>query len=144
MHGDIIQTGSHQLTYFSEEKSEYEPTMFLKAEFSETQIIQTDIPPENLTKGLPLAGARLLNGPSANTVMEMRKPFNTLGYKGISMAIIARGISGYTISALKSIKSKRASDTPLVNGEPISSVAQGLNEHDIIEVANFQMEFIYL
>lgn len=144
MHGDIIQTGTHQLTFFSEEKAEYEPTMFIKAELSETQVIQTDVPPENIIKGTPLAGAKLLNGPSANTIMEMRKPFNTIGYKGISMAIIARGISGYTISSIKSIKSKRASDIPLVNGEPIGSVAQRLNEHDIIEIATFQMEFIYL
>lgn len=144
MHGDIIQTGAHQLTYFSEEKAEYEPTMFIKAELSETQVMDTNEAPENIVKGLPLAGAKLLNGPSANTIMEMRKPLNTIGYKGISMAIISRGQTGYTISSLKSIKSKRASDVPMVNGEPIGSIAQGLNEHDIIEIASFQMEFIYL
>ncbi|MCK4951172.1 MAG: FHA domain-containing protein [Gammaproteobacteria bacterium] len=142
MHGDIIQTGTHQLVYFSEEKAEYEPTMFIKAELSETQTINTGELPEDPAKGLPLAGAKILNGPSANTVMEMRKPFNTIGYKGISLAVIARGNTRYTISALKNIKSKRSSDAPLINGKPIGSLAQELKEHDIIEIAGFQMEFV--
>lgn len=142
MHGDVIQTGMHQLTYFSEEKAEYEPTMFIKAELSETQTINTGELPEHIAKGIPLAGAKILNGPSANTVMEMRKPFNTIGYKGISLAVIARGNTRYTISALKSVKSKRSSDAPLINGEPIGSLAQELKEHDVIEIAGFQMEFV--
>ena len=142
MHGDVIQTGTHQLTFFSEEKAEYEPTMFIKAELSETQIINTSEAPENTIKGIPLAGAKILNGPSANTIMEMRKPFNTIGYKGISLAVIARGNTNYTISALKSIKSKRSSDVPLINGKPIGALAQELKEHDVIEIAGFQMEFI--
>lgn len=142
MHGDVIQTGMHQLTFFSEEKAEYEPTMFIKAELSETQTINLGDDQDDKAKGIPLAGAKILNGPSANTIMEMRKSFNTIGYKGISLAVIARGHANYTISALKSMKSKRSSDVPLVNGEPMGSLAQELKEHDIIEIAGFQMEFI--
>jgi hypothetical protein len=144
MHGDIIQIGNHQFTYFSEEKVKYEPTMFIKAEIEPTQFIPTDGDPNANLKGTPLAAAKLLNGPCANTVMEMRKPFNTIGYKGITMAIISRGQTGYTISALKNIKSKRASDIPLINGKQLGAAAQQLNEGDIIEIANFQMEFYYM
>lgn len=144
MHGDIIQIGNHQFTYFSEEKAEYEPTMFIKAEIEPTEMIDTGDSSGGNVKGIPLAAAKLLNGPCANTVMEMRKPFNTIGYKGITMAIISRGSAGYTISALKNVKSKRASDIPLVNGKQIGAAAQQLKENDIIEVAGFQMEFFYM
>jgi len=144
MHADVVQTQRHRRIFFNEEKAEYEPTMFIKAELSETQAINIGEAPENTAKGIHLAGAKILNGPSANTIMEMRKPFNTIGYKGISLAVIARGNANYTISALKSIKSKRSSDVPLVNGEAMGSLAQELKEHDIIEIAGFQMEFINL
>ena len=144
MHGDIIQIGTHQFTYFNEEKAAYEPTMFVKAEMAETEMIPTPNGIQPGVKGEPLGAAKLLNGPSANTILEMRKPYNTIGFKGISMAVIARTAGGYTIAALKNAKSKRASDIPMVNGKPIGAGIQSLKEHDIIEIAGFQMEFVIL
>lgn len=142
MHGDIIQIGTHQLTYFNEDKAEYEPTMFVKAEIAPTQIIPGQA--GSNVKGVPLGGARLLNGPSANTILEMRKPFNTIGFKGMTMAMISRSPSGYTIARLKNHKSKRASDIPMLNGKQLESTPSKLKEHDIIEIAGFQMEFVYI
>jgi hypothetical protein len=143
MHGDIIQIGTHHLTYFNEEKAEYEPTMFIKSEIAETQVIPSQAGGSNI-KGVPLGGAKLLNGPSANTVLEMRKPFNTIGFKGMTMAMISRTTHGYIITKLKNMKSKRASDTPMVNGVQIGTTPLQLNEHDIIEIAGFKMEFVFV
>ncbi len=143
-HGDVIQVGTHQLTYFLEEKAAYEPTMFLRAEVAETQVIAADGDFGADVKGMPLAGMRILNGPLAKKVLELRKPFNTLGYKGIKMAMITRSNMGYVIITVKSRKGKRASDVPLVNGKPLDQDARQLQEHDIIEVAGFQMEFFYI
>ena len=139
MHSDVIQTGAHKLLYFSDENAEYDPSMLTKAEPSKTQFINTE---EVIASGIPLAGTKILSGPSANTIMEMRKPFNTIGYKGISLAVIARENKKYTISALKSIKTRRSSDAPTVNGKTVGSLAQELKEHDIIEIAGVRMEFI--
>lgn len=143
-HGDVIQVGTHQLTYFQEDKAAYEPTMFLRAEVADTQVIPADGDFGPDIKGMPLAGVRILNGPLAKKVLELRKPFNTLGYKGIKMAMITRSNMGYVIIAVKSSKGKRASDAPLVNGKPLGQDARQLQEHDILEVAGFQMEFFYI
>lgn len=144
MHGDIIQLGAHQFTYFSEENVEYESTMFIKAEMDETRMIDTNNPVASDMKGLPLGAAKLLNGPSANIVMEMRKPYNTIGYKGKTLAMIARAMEGYTISVFLDSKGLSGSMLPMLNGEPITEHSVRLHEHDIIEISGFQMEFIYL
>ena len=144
MHGDIIQVGAHQFTYFSEENVEYEPTMFIKAEMDATRMLDPNKPLENDMKGMPLGAAKLLNGPCANVVMEMRKPFNTIGYKGKTLAIISRGMEGYSISVFDDKVAQGGSLAPLLNGGPLVEHSTQLNEHDIIEISGFQMEFVYL
>lgn len=143
-HGDVVQVGTHQLTYFQDDKAAYEPTMFLRAEVAETQVIPADGDFGADIKGMPLAGVRILNGPLAKKVLELRKPFNTLGYKGIKMAMITRSNMGYVIIAVRDSKGKRASDVPLVNSETLGRDARQLKEHDILDVAGFQMEFFYI
>jgi len=144
MHGDIIQVGAHQFTYFTQEDVEYEPTMFIKAEMDETRMIDANKPLSEDMKGMPLGAAKLLNGPCVNVVMEMRKPFNTIGYKGKTLAMISRGMEGYSISVFKDKSGISGDALPLINGEPITEHSQKLNEHDIIEISGFQMEFIYV
>ncbi|MEJ2344624.1 MAG: FHA domain-containing protein [Gammaproteobacteria bacterium] len=143
-HGDIIQVGAHQLTYFCEEKAQYEPTMFIKAEMAETQMMPDVGKSDGDAKGMPLAGIRILNGPMAKSVLELRKPFNTLGYKGIKLAMITRTHTGYAIFSVKGRKGRRATDMPLVNGKPIAESDRKLNDHDLIELAGFQMEFFFI
>ena len=143
-HGDVVQVGNYQFTYFSDEDAEYEPTMFLRAEIEVTQIMQVNPPKNNDARGEPLAGVRILNGPLAHKILELRKPFNTLGFNGIKMAMIARSTSGYTISAIKSSKLRRSNDTPMLNGNIIDTKGSSLKDHDILELAGTQMEFFYI
>jgi hypothetical protein len=142
-HGDVIQVGAHQLTFFDSE-AQYQETMFIKADLARTVILPEVQRGTDPVKGQPLAGTRILNGPLANIVWEMRKPFNTVGYKGIMMAVIARGVNGYTVSDVRSMDSKRASDAPVVNGEQVGKLPRLLKEHDILEIAGFRMEFFYI
>ena len=144
MHGDIIQIGSHQFTYFSEENVEYEPTMFIKAEMDETRMIDANNPLSDDLKGMPLGAAKLLNGPCANVVMEMRKPHNTIGFKGKKLAMIARNIDGYSISVYQDKQDVNNDFVLLINGAPITVDSVKLIEHDIIEIAGFQMEFVHV
>jgi hypothetical protein len=143
-HGDLIQVGNYQFTYFEDEQEEYEPTMFLRAEIEDTQIIQTNPPKTGDIKGEPLAAVKILNGPLKGKVLELRKPFNTLGFNGIKMAMIARTINGYTISTIQSNKLRRANDTPTINGKMLSVETQQLHSNDVLELAGTQMQFFYI
>jgi pSer/pThr/pTyr-binding forkhead associated (FHA) protein len=143
-HGDVIQVGNYQFTYYDDEEMEYEPTMFIQAEIEETQVMDTNAKaPTMATQGERLAGVKIMNGPMAKKVLELRKPFNTIGFNGIKMAMIARNADNYTISALKSNKLRRANDAPMINGKPITMEALRLKENDILELAGTQMTFFY-
>lgn len=143
-HGDLIQIGNYQFTYFEEEQGEYEPTMFLRAEIEDTQIMQTGTPKSGDVKGEPLAAVKILNGPLKDKVLELRKPFNTLGFNGIKMAMIARTINGYTISIIHNSKLRRAGDVPSINGKLLENETQPLHSNDTIELAGTQMTFFYI
>ncbi len=143
-HGDVIQVGNYQFTYFDDNEMEYEPTMFIQAEIDDTQILDTNAKPgTTATQGERLAGVKIMNGPMAKKVLELRKPFNTIGFNGIKMAMIARNADNYTISALKSNKLRRSNDVAMINGKPISMEALRLKENDIVELAGTQMQFFY-
>ncbi|MGD8407977.1 MAG: FHA domain-containing protein [Thiohalophilus sp.] len=141
---DVIQVGNYQFTYFDDEEQEYEPTMFIQAEIEDTQQMDTRAPADTALKGEKLAGVKILNGPLAKKVLELRKPFNTIGFNGIKMAMIARNTRNYTISSLRSSKLRRASDTPMINGKPLTNEAVTLKDQDIIELAGTQMKFFYI
>jgi len=142
-HGDTIQTGNYQFTYFSEDENDYEPTMFIRAEIEDTQIIDTSSA-SIMTKGEPLAGVRIMNGPMAKKVLELRKPFNTLGFNGDKLAMISRNVDGYTISAINASGNSKRPDSPLLNKNPLNVEPVMLNDRDILEVAGTKMEFFYL
>ena len=143
-HGDIIQIGNYQFSYYENDQEEYEPTMFLRAEIEDTQIMQSNPPKPTDVKGEPLAAVKILNGPLKGKVLELRKPFNTLGFNGIKMAMIARTINGYTISTIHSNKLRRANDTPNINGQIMATETQALHSNDTIELAGTQMQFYYI
>lgn len=143
-HSDVVQIGNYQFTYFENEDEEYEPTMFLRAEIEDTQIMVANPPKPSDAKGEPLAAVKILNGPLKSKVLELRKPFNTLGFNGVKMAMIARTAEGYTVTAIKSNKLRRSNDNPNVNGEPLTEKAMTLKDHDILELAQTQMEFFYI
>ncbi len=142
-HGDVIQVGNYQFTFYDDTETEYEPTMFIQAEIEETQIINPSAQ-ANAIKGEQLAGVKIINGPLAKKTLELRKPFNTIGFNGIKMAMISRNTDHYTISALKSSKLRRSEDSPMLNSKIISTDSIRLKEKDIIELAGTKMEFFYL
>lgn len=144
-HGDIIQIGHHQFTFLSEGETKYEPTMFIKAELDETQMVLPDWESRTESiKGQPLAGLRTLNGPLARTVMELRKPFSTIGFQGHKLALISRGLNNYSISQVHGSNTRRGTDSALLNGEPLGPVPVDLKPKDVINIAGFEVEFYYI
>jgi len=143
-HSDVIQIGNFQFTYFKNEEDNYEPTMFLRAEIEDTQILQTGSPCPTDEKAETLAAVKILNGPLKTKVLELRKPYNTLGFNGVKMAMIARTAEGYSISSIKNTTLRRSNDIPCVNGSQIEHESYMLKNHDVIELAGTQMEFFHL
>jgi len=142
---DVIQVGNYQFTYFDDEDQEYEPTMFIQAEVADTQVMDTKVAAQQtVMRGEKLAGVKILNGPLAKKVLELRKPFNTIGFNGVKMAMIARNTNNYTITGLKSSKLRRASDVPMVNNKQLTTDPITLKDQDIIELAGTQMKFFYI
>lgn len=140
---DIIQIGTHIFTYYAEENSAYEPTMFIQAEFDETKIIDSQPAGLNI-KGEPLAAIKILDGPLATKVLELRKPFTTLGFDGKKLAMISRTVTGYSITSLNDMRFIHAADSPVLNGNRVENEAIKLKDHDIIEIAATKTEFFYL
>lgn len=146
--GDVIQIGSHQFTYLTQEQATYEPTMFLKAEFEPTMMLDTGMGSRQVTadttRGGPLGAVKILDGPMKGKVLELRKPFNTVGINGVKVALISREAGGYTIHGIKSRKLRRASDLPMVNGEPIGEGSRKLKDKDQIEMVETKMQFFFM
>jgi pSer/pThr/pTyr-binding forkhead associated (FHA) protein len=142
--GDIIQIGHHQLTYIEEADKPYEPTMFIKAEYDETQFIYTDKENPPVLKGLALAGLRTISHKQTKLIMELRKTYNTIGFQGKRIALLTRGSEGYYITSVCSSKSRRAADIPQLNGQPISTELTLLSDKDIITIAGFNVQFYFL
>jgi FHA domain len=143
-HGDVIQIGHHQLTYMCEPEAHYEPTMFVTAELDDTQFIYADEIPADMVKGLALGGLRTVAGLNSKPVMELRKTYNTIGFHGKRMALIARSSEGYSITSVISVRSRRASDIPRVNDFLLGTEQLFLKDGDIIEIAGFKVQFYYL
>ncbi|MDH5327388.1 MAG: FHA domain-containing protein [Gammaproteobacteria bacterium] len=146
-HGNVIQVGHHLFTFMNDEKAAYEPTMFVKAEIDETQIVlpDWDMNQEAVNmRGQPLGGLRKVHDPLGNGGIEMRKRFSTIGYQGKKLAQITRGDKGYTISGLDHSENRRISDMPLINGHKLSNEARPLSEKDVISIAGIEMEFYYI
>jgi len=141
VHSDVIQVGNYQFTFFSNEEEDYEPTMFLRAEIEDTKIIDTKQKSTVENTGAKLGAVKVLTGPLKDKILELRKAFNTLGFNGSKMAIIARNTSNYTISA---IKNKDAFNIAMVNGNDLTLDGIELKDHDIIELANTKIEFIFI
>ncbi len=140
-HGDIIQIGNYQFSYH-DAQDVYEPTLFIKAEVDELQNkILTSPAIDSIS--IPLAAVRVLDGPLKSTELELRKPFNTIGFDGDKYAIIARNPDGYTISSLNDKKFKQDSDMPTINGKRLGKKFKKLNDRDVIGLLDTKIEFFY-
>jgi len=146
-HGNVVQVGHHLFTFFNDDKETYEPTMFIKAELDETQIVlpEWDMNERAVNlRGQPLGALRKLDEEAASHGIEMRKPFSTIGFEGKKLALINRGAKGYSIVGIKQDNGQKPSETPKLNGKEIGPSAMKLQEHDIISIADIEMEFYYI
>ncbi|MCI0506358.1 MAG: FHA domain-containing protein [Gammaproteobacteria bacterium] len=146
-HGNVIQIGHYLFTFFNDDKETYEPTMFIKAELDDTQVVLPEWEMNERAinmRGQPLGALRKLHDPVSSVGIEMRKPFSTIGFEGKKLALINRGAKGYSIVAIKQDASRKTAEIPRLNGKEIGPSAVTLHEHDIISIAGIDMEFYYI
>lgn len=144
-HGDNIQIGHYQMTYLCEGSAIYEPTMFVKAEQDETQIIYVDAEaPDTPQDRLPLAGLKVLDTSDNKPVIELRKTYNNIGFQNKPMALITRGEKNYTITLIPGPQNRRGNDIPLINGQALDNQQRILAARDIINIAGFELQFYFL
>lgn len=146
-HGNTIQIGHHLFTFFNDDKDSYEPTMFIKAELDETEMVLPEWEMNDKAinlRGQPLGALRKVNDPLSAGGIEMRKPFSTIGFEGKKLALINRGTQGYSIVGIKNNQTADENELALLNGDHIGPTSLNLKEHDIISIAGIDMEFYYI
>ncbi len=76
-----------------------------------------------------------MTGSAGHEVIDLKRPINSVGRKGKTVAVIARRRSGYFITHLE------GDDYPLVNGEAIGLSAFPLEHDNTIELGNAVYRF---
>lgn len=84
----------------------------------------------------PVAAIRLINGPNAGKELELTKDLTTLGKPGGQVAVIAKRAEGYFVSHVEGVQ------FPVLNGKILDAQAHALSDHDVIEIAGVEMEFL--
>lgn len=111
--GDKIQIGIYTLSVASEQ-------------------IATD---EDTSEAIRDAYLLPMTGTAGHEVIDLKRPINSVGRKGKSMAVIARRRSGYFITHLE------GDVYPVVNGESIGLAAYPLQHDNIIELRSAVYRF---
>ncbi len=160
--GDIISIGKHQLKYVNDlaakdgGSGDFEKTMVIRPDAAgmtaeeggqkidqsvgkiSQELAESIKQAEDSTGSRIKAKLQILNGANAGKELEITKALTTLGKPGVAVAAITRRPQGFFIIH---VEGQDDDQHPHVNGKPISSQAQPLNDHDIIEVAGIKMEF---
>lgn len=153
--GDMITIGNIQIQYVNKlasasQEENFESTMVIQrgAIDALTQAAQErpvaapieegETPPTPVAEHPRCGRLQVLNGSNMGQELELTKALTTIGRPGVSVAAITRRNQGYFIIH---IEGGNAEQLPRVNGEPITTRAQPLQDHDVIEVAGIKMEF---
>ncbi|MFC1664240.1 FHA domain-containing protein [Pseudomonadota bacterium] len=154
--GDLIGIGNHVLKYAKDEESDesdFEKTMVIRPgmpahkeassqqahaiEKAEGEASQSAI---QMTASVQTGRLKVLTGPAKDKELELSKALVTLGRPGVQVAVISRRRQGYFLTHIEGAGGGKK--FPLVNGEPIGPHAQSLKNHDVIELAGVEMEFL--
>jgi len=147
-HGNVVQIGHHLFTYMNDENDKYEPTMSVRSDMDNTQIVLPDWDMGSnalKVRGQPLGALRKKDDPLGSNGIEMSKHYSSIGYQGRRLAQITRESNGYVIIGVPNVNNRRSTDIPLINGEKLDfSTPRKLKERDIISIAGIEMEFYYI
>lgn len=127
-HGDVVRIGHHEMKFVNESVQDFEQTV----------IIQAESVKDNVQAPLSKALLKVINGPKSGTIIELNKPYTTLGNPGGQVAVIARRGANYFLMQMGGIGQTKH---PKLNDVEMSAESMQLNKGDIIEVAGTRVEF---
>ena len=141
-HGDIVRIGRHELKFIDDKAQDFERTVIISAATMSTPVpaapaaagVSTPAPTLPTT---PMV-VRIVSGPKNGTVIELKKPYTTLGTPGGEMAVIAKRGARFFLMPMQGTASSRP---PSLNGKPLQAESQVLTLGDIIEVAGSRLQF---
>ena len=145
-HGDIVRIGRHELKFIDDKAQDFERTVIITANSAP---VAAPAPAAAKTGSAPAAApapaassapmvVRIVAGPKNGTVIELKKPYTTLGTPGGEMAVIAKRGSRFFLMPMQGTASSKP---PRLNGQQLHAESQVLNMGDIIEVAGSRLQF---
>ncbi len=148
---DIIDVGRYQLKYINQKAQvgmDFDRTMMMPMMNMRHRngqgVTQTQTPEQvdtavsvarTANAAFPLGGVKGLHGVHVGRTLELNRPLATFGKAGEQVAVINRRPHGYSITHVEGRK------TPQINGRPIGTEPQALQEGDEIEVGGERLRF---
>ena len=140
-HGDIVRIGRHELKFIDDAAQNFERTVII----SPTAVPAAPANPSSPAAATPAPAAavnpmavRIVSGPKNGTVIDLKKPYTTLGSPGGEMAVIAKRGSRFFLMPMQGTATSKP---PRLNGEQLHAESQVLSLGDIIEVAGSRLQF---
>lgn len=129
-HGDVIRIGRHELKFVDDNAEDFESTVIISA--GQAQTAAKSETPERYQ-------VRIMSGPKSGEIIELVKPYTTLGSPGVQVAVVARRGKDYYLMPMTGTGERN--NPPRLNGQPIGANSQRLQPGDTIEVAGTTLEF---
>ncbi len=129
-HGDVIRIGHHELKFIDDNAEAFESTVIISPGQAAADQ-KTEAPKRYQVK--------ILSGPKSGEVIELVKPYTTLGSPGVQVAVVARRGKDYYLMPMTGAGERH--NPPCLNGQPIGANSQRLKQGDTIEVAGTKLEF---
>jgi hypothetical protein len=128
-HNDTIEVGKHKIKFLNEQAG---------AGFEKTMVIRPN--PASSEPAAPLRGAaiKVISGAAAGREVTLMKVVTTIGKPGVAVASITRRPHGYLVAMVEGIT------RPTLNGQPLDSEPQMLQDGDVLELAGTKMQFVML
>lgn len=127
-HGDLLRIGQHEIKFMDEVTHNLDATVILSS--NQREALKT---PKELSGKL-----KILNGPKAGEMLELNKPYNTIGKPGVQLAVVAKRAQGFFLVPMAVGNSQ---GVPNLNGQAIGAGSQALKNGDVLEVAGVRLEF---
>ncbi len=137
--GDTIELGRYKIRFIEETPAgngvDYEKTMLFKPGMALPKIATSR--PMPLTSTAPMnADVKVLSGASAGRQVSLVKVVTTIGKPGVAVASITKRHHGFVLAHVE------GDETPMLNGEQISTEPIPLKDGDQIEIVGTTMLFI--
>jgi pSer/pThr/pTyr-binding forkhead associated (FHA) protein len=149
-HGDIVRIGRHELKFIDDKAQDFERTVVISPTAAPAPSASTpaatgaaggsspSLSPAAAAVGTTSMVVRIVSGPKNGTIIELKKPYTTLGTPGGEMAVIAKRGSRFFLMPMQGTATSKP---PRLNGKQLHAESQVLTMGDIIEVAGSRLQF---